>query len=70
MDDNNQIKENKTRKARCRQGRPTLDINYQQLLQTTNAMRSGHNRKVQEIVNVPDDDNYVDFEAVGICGVW
>ena len=25
--------------------------------------------KVQEVVNVPDDDDYVDFEAVGICGV-
>jgi len=26
-------------------------------------------KKVQEIVNVPDDDDYVDFEAVEICGV-
>ena len=25
--------------------------------------------KVQEVVDVPDDDDYVDFEAVGICGV-
>ena len=25
--------------------------------------------KVQEVVNVPDNDDYVDFEAVGICGV-
>ncbi len=23
----------------------------------------------QEVVNVPDDNDYVDFEAVGICGV-
>ena len=25
--------------------------------------------KVQEVLNVPDNDDYVDFEAVGICGV-
>jgi len=25
--------------------------------------------RIQEVVDVPDDDDYVDFEAVGICGV-
>jgi len=25
--------------------------------------------KVQDEANVPDDNDYVDFEAVGICGV-
>ena len=25
--------------------------------------------KVQEVINVPNDDDYIDFEAVGICGV-
>jgi len=25
--------------------------------------------KVQEVINVPDDDDYIDFKAVGICGV-
>jgi len=25
--------------------------------------------KVQEVVNVPDNDDYIDFEAVGICVV-
>jgi len=27
-------------------------------------------KREQEVVNVPDnDDDYIDFEAVGICGV-
>jgi len=26
-------------------------------------------KRIQEVVDVPDDDDYVDFEAVGICGV-
>ena len=25
--------------------------------------------RIQEVVDVPNDDDYVDFEAVGICGV-
>ena len=25
--------------------------------------------RVQEVVDVPDNNDYVDFEAVGICGV-
>ena len=25
--------------------------------------------KVQEVVNLPNDNDYIDFEAVGICGV-
>ncbi len=26
-------------------------------------------KRVQEVVDVPNDDDYVDFEAVGICVV-
>jgi len=44
----------------------TTIINYcKQLMQRRVDIRE----KVQEVVNVPDDNDYVDFEAVGICGV-
>jgi len=26
-------------------------------------------KRVQEVVDVPDNNDYIDFEAVGICGV-
>ena len=26
-------------------------------------------KRVQEVVDVPNDDDYIDFEAVRICGV-
>ena len=69
MDDNNQRDE----KEKGKQGVDKVDKclasvigNYRKQL-----MQWGVDvtKRVQEVVEVPDDDDYIDFEAVGICGV-